>query len=191
LKKQFILRIKLTNALHVHDQDKSKNCRRLSGNQETKYLETFYQVSRFLDHTEEDSEIVPGSKYHDRKLFRVSFHQEINYREGKTKYRGDNPVNYTDKRCPNVRFNIHKPTIIGDFPINRFVQEAPENFDPNHIWRKNNNPKYFPHTPNLEYSYKQQNCAPNYKIYTYTEVRPQEITGVRRGSWRNRAITVY
>jgi hypothetical protein len=140
---------KINYALLLHDQDKPKNCMKLSGNQETEYPEAYYQVVRFLDYTEEDYEIVPGSKNHDRTLFRVSFHQEINYREGITKYGGHNPVNYTNARCPIVRSNIHIPTVRGDFPINRFIQAASENLVPNHIWRNNNDPRYFLHTPSL------------------------------------------
>jgi hypothetical protein len=53
---------KIKYALLVHDQDKPKNCTKLSGNQETEYPKLYYKVAHFLDFSEEYSEIVPGSK---------------------------------------------------------------------------------------------------------------------------------
>jgi hypothetical protein len=113
--------------LLVHNQDKLTNCTKLSGNQETEYPKTYYQVVRFLDHSEANSDILPGSKYHNRTIFRVSFYQEIKYSESKTMYQGHNPVNYTDKRRPMVQFNTHVPTVLGDFPIDKFVHKASAN----------------------------------------------------------------
>jgi hypothetical protein len=72
---------KIDYALLVHDQDKPKNCTKFSGNQETKYPKTYYQFVRFLDNTNEASDIVPGLKFCDQTIFRVSFYQEIQYRE--------------------------------------------------------------------------------------------------------------
>jgi hypothetical protein len=76
---------KIKYALLVQNQDKPKNCTKLSGNQETKYPETYYQAVHFLNITEEDSEIVPGSKYYDQTIFRVSFYQEIKHCKSKSK----------------------------------------------------------------------------------------------------------
>jgi hypothetical protein len=44
---------KINYTLLLHNQDKPKNCTKLSGNQEAKYPETYSQVVRFLDITEE------------------------------------------------------------------------------------------------------------------------------------------
>jgi hypothetical protein len=104
------------------DQDKLKYCTKLSGNQETEYPDTYIQVVRFLDNIEEDSEKVPGSKFHDRAIFRVSFYQEIKYEFVNTRDRYLRTV-YTSQIFPIQRFNIQAPTIIGDFPINRFIQD--------------------------------------------------------------------
>jgi hypothetical protein len=60
----------------VLDQDKITNCTKIQVLQETEYPESYFQVVRFLDNIEADSEKVPGSIYHDRTLFRVSFYQE-------------------------------------------------------------------------------------------------------------------
>jgi hypothetical protein len=108
-------------ALLVQDQDKPKNCTRLTGNPETDYPDTNIKVVRFLDNIEEDSEKVPGLKYHDRTLFRVLFYQEIKYDFTKIANKYLRSV-YTSDIFPITRFNIHAPTMIGDFPIDRFVQ---------------------------------------------------------------------
>jgi hypothetical protein len=182
---------KINYALLVHDQDKPKNSTKLSRNKETKYPKLYLQLVRFLDNTKEDSEIVPGSKYYNRTVLRVSIYHKIKYCKSKTQYRQPEVKIFSNERRPIVRFNIHVPTVLGDFPINRHVQETSENLNTSNVWRNINDPKYFPHRPSQNDWYERQKREPNYKIDTYTEVRPQDFTAVRRGSWRDRAITVY
>jgi hypothetical protein len=55
---------KIKYALLVHNEDKPKNCTRLTSNPETECPPTYIQGVRFLDKFEEDSEKVPGLKYH-------------------------------------------------------------------------------------------------------------------------------
>jgi hypothetical protein len=94
--------------------------------------------------------------------------------------------------CPIVQFNIHVPTILGDFPIDRFVQNKSANLDSNNISRGHNNPQHFPHTPSVDKWLEQHQRACKYAINTYTEVRPQEkLINGRRGSWHTRQNTVY
>jgi hypothetical protein len=57
----------------IPDQDQISNCTKIQVLQETKNPESYYQVVPFLDNIEADSEKVPGSIYHERTLFRVSF----------------------------------------------------------------------------------------------------------------------
>jgi hypothetical protein len=129
--------------------------------------------------------------YHDRTLFRVLFYQEIKYEFAEKKDKYPRTV-YTLVIYPTVRFNIHVPTVLGDFPIDRHVQEAPENLNSSNICRNINDPRYFQLNPSLNNWYKRQNQEPDYVIDTYTELRPLEITtGVRQGSWRDRTTTIY
>jgi hypothetical protein len=152
----------------------------------------------FLDFTTEDSEITPGSKYHDRIIFRVSSYQEIRYGEEKTKYRGQKWVNYINERRAIVRLIIHVPTVFGDFPIDRFVQEASTNSNSGKIERNISNPRYFPHTPSLEDWFARQQKLSDYKIDTYTAFQPYNIHIAKqphdllgRGIWRTKQIVYY
>jgi hypothetical protein len=144
-----------------------------------------------LDNIEADSEKVPGSIYHDRTLFRVSFYQEIKYEFCKIKAKYPNIV-YTSVIYPTVRFNILVPTVYGDFPIDRHVQEAPENLNTSNIPRDIDDPRFFPYNPSLDDWYVRQKQEPDFVIDTYTQLRPLELpTGARRGTWRDRTTTFY
>jgi hypothetical protein len=61
--------------LLVLDQGKILHCTKLQvlPFSETEYPDSYAQVIRFSDNIDEDSEKVPGSKYHNQTLFRVLF----------------------------------------------------------------------------------------------------------------------
>jgi hypothetical protein len=175
----------------VLDQDKVTSCTKIQVLQGTEYPESYYQVVRFLDNIEADSERIPGSIYHDRTLFRVLFYQEIKYEFCKSKAKYPSIV-YTLVIYPTACFNILGPTVYGDFPIDRHVQEAPENSNTNNIPRDIDDPRYFLHNPSLDDWYVRQKQEPDYIIDTYTQLRPLELpTGVRRGTWHDRITTFY
>jgi hypothetical protein len=140
----------------VPDQDKISHCTKLQVLQETEYPESYYQVVRFLDNIEANSKKVPGLFYHDRTLFRVLFYQEIEYKLTEKEDKYPRTIN-TLAIYPIVRFNIHVPTVLGDFPIDRHVQEAPENLNTSNICCNINDPRYIPYNPSLDNWYKQQN----------------------------------
>jgi hypothetical protein len=71
---------KYNYVLLVPDQVKISSCTKIQVLQETKYPESYLRVVRFLDNIEADSEIVPGSIYHDQTLLRVLFYLEIKYK---------------------------------------------------------------------------------------------------------------
>jgi hypothetical protein len=176
----------------VPDQDKISNCTKIQVLQETKCPESYYQVVRFLDNIEADSEKVPGSIYHNRNLFRVSIYQEIKNKFCKSKGKYPETI-YTSVIYPTVRFNIHVPTVLGDFPIDRHVQASPENWrTPSYIPRDISDPRYLLHNPSLDDWYGRQRREPDNVIDTYTALQPLEITtGVRRGTWGERIVTFY
>jgi hypothetical protein len=117
--------------------------------------------------------------------------QEIKYRFCKSKDKYPR-TEFTSVIDPTVRFNINVPTVLGDFLINRHVQDGWENLNVSNIRRNMNDPRYFPHNPSLDDWYKGKKREPDYVIDTYTALRLLEITtGVRRGSWRNRNTTFY
>jgi hypothetical protein len=49
----------------VPNQDKISHCTKLQVLPATEYPDSYYQVVRFLDNIEGDSEKIPGSIYHD------------------------------------------------------------------------------------------------------------------------------
>jgi hypothetical protein len=176
----------------VPDQEKNSNCTKIQVLKETEYPESYYQVVRFLDNIEANSEKVPGLIYHNQTLFRVLFYQEIKYEFCKSKGKYQETI-YTLVIYPTVQFNIHVPTVLGDSPIDRHVQAEPENWrTPTYIPRDINNPRYFLHNPSLEDCYGRPKREPDYVIDTYTALRPLEITtGEIRGTWRERIVTFY
>jgi hypothetical protein len=107
----------------VSDQDKISQWTKLQVLQKTEYPKSYLKVVRFLDNIEADSKKVPGSFYHDRTLFRVSLYHEF----CKSKYKYPDTI-YTLVIYPTVRFNIHVPTVPGDFRIDRHVQALTEIF---------------------------------------------------------------
>jgi hypothetical protein len=66
---------KFYSIFFVQDQDKRTNCTKLLQDQVTKYPKTC-----FLDHTKEDSEIIPGSKT------TIGHYAEFFYKEFKYKF---------------------------------------------------------------------------------------------------------
>jgi hypothetical protein len=168
----------------VPDQDNISQCTKLQVLQETEYPESYYQKVRFLDNIEAVSKKVPRSIYHDRT-------KEIKHEFAEKEDKYPRTI-YTSAIYPIVWFNINVPTVLGDFRIDRHVQEAPENLNTSNICRDINDPRYFPYNPSLDDWYKQQKQESDYVINTYTKVRQCELlTGVRRGSWQERITTIY
>jgi hypothetical protein len=175
----------------VPDHDKISNCTKLQVLQETKYPEYYYRVVRFLDNIEAESEKVPGSIYHNRTLFRVSFYQEkkCEFTEKEDKYPYPSTI-YTSVIFPIVRLNI--PYGIWRLSYRHTRPRSTGNLNTSNICRNICDPRYFLHNPRPTDWYERQNRKPDYVIDTYDEVQPREpLTVVRRVNWQERITTIY
>jgi hypothetical protein len=79
-------------------------------------------------------------------------------------------VIYSSDGFPIAYFSIHAPTIIGDFPIDRFGQVASTTEYTGNIVRNHNDPQFFPVTPSLDEWIEQQKRLLDNAIDAYTAV---------------------